>query len=216
MHPDPVIEAMCRQLVIEHGAHTILLYGSRANGTHTPDSDYDIAAFAPVSDLRRVTGVLAEGFSDIFVYPEATLQDITDDLLRLRGSTVLLQRGHEGAAFLDRLEGRFLAGPAKLSITEERARKDWLVKMAARSRRGDPEGNFRRAWLLTSALEDYFVFRQAWFQGPKKALAWLSVHDRKGHALFVDALAPESDTDSIDRLVQHVIEGVQHGGKRDA
>jgi len=36
--------------------------------------------------------------------------------------------------------------------------------MALRMRRSDIEGNFRRAWLLTALLEDYFRLRGMWYQ----------------------------------------------------
>lgn len=61
MHSDPVVEATIQTLVRDHAAHTILLYGSRANATHTSDSDHDIAAFAAVTQVERVTDLAGAG-----------------------------------------------------------------------------------------------------------------------------------------------------------
>lgn len=207
MHADPVIEALCHRLVAEHAAHTVLLYGSRARGTHTPDSDYDVAAFAPRPALLRITDRVGPAHLDVFVYPEATLASVTDELLRLRGARVLLQRDDGGADhFLARLDAHHAAGPPALSADEQRARIDWLAKMAQRMRRGDAEGHFRRVWLLTALLEDYFVLRRRWYEGPKQALAWLARHDEPAHALFTQALQPGADDEAIDRLVARVVD----------
>lgn len=204
MHQDPVIEATCLRLEREYAAHTILLYGSRADGTHTADSDYDIAAFAPIAEALRVTDLVGDCYLDVFVYPDSTLESYTDELLRLRNSHILRQRGDEADGFIKRLDSYFHAGPASLSANEAQVRRNWLMKMATRSRRGDTEGNFRRVWLLTSVLEDYFALRQRWYEGPKKALAWLSQHDPETHTLVTKALAPGASHEDIDKLVRHV------------
>jgi hypothetical protein len=187
--------------------HTILLYGSRGNNTHTTDSDYDIAAFGPVSEVQRLTESTGAAYLDVFVYPECMLLEASEDLLRLRGSVVLLERDRSAARLLAGLDERFAAGPTKLNPGEQQARRDWLKKMAQRMRRGDAEGDFRRAWLLTALLEDYFVLRAIWYEGPKKALAWLRINDEVGLRLFTTALAPGSPPEAIDRLVEYVASG---------
>lgn len=206
MDPDLVIEGLCRRLVAEHAAHTVLLYGSRARGTHSPDSDYDVAAFAPRPALLRITDRVGPAYLDVFVYPEATLASASDELLRLRGARVLLQRDDGADRFLARLDAHYVAGPPAISADEQRARIDWLAKMAQRMRHGDAEGHFRRAWLLTALLEDYFVLRGRWYEGPKLALAWLARHDEPTHALFAMALQPGADDATIDRLVAWVVD----------
>ena len=207
MHADPVIEALRARLVRDHAVHTVLLYGSRANGTCTPDSDYDVAAFGPVPDTQRITHAVGDAYLDVFVYPESMLRDPPDDLLRLRGSSIVMQRDAEASAFLECLDARFDAGPTGLNPGEVQARCDWLQKMAVRMRRGDAEANFRRAWLLTALLEDYFVLRGRWYEGPKKSLAWLKANDPSGLALFEVALAPGAAPETIDGLVRHVMAG---------
>ncbi len=204
MRVDPVIEAVCQRLVREHAVHTVVLYGSRANNTHTADSDYDIAAFGPLPEVHRVTDAIVGAYLDVFVYPEQMLREASDDLLRLRGSVVLVDSQGGAARLLEDLSTRFAAGPAKLNQSEVQARRDWLRKMAQRMLRGDAEGNFRRAWLLTSLLEDYFVLRQRWYEGPKKALAWLETNDQAGLSHFKAALLPGAPAQAIDHLVRHV------------
>jgi hypothetical protein len=77
--------------------------------------------------------------------------------------------------------------------------------MALRMRRPDIEGNFRKAWLLTALLEDYFCIRGMWYQGPKKAFQWLQASDLETYRAFDEALKPVASFDSVDRVVDRVV-----------
>ena len=204
MNTDPLLQQVCQSLIEERGAHTILLYGSRADGSATETSDYDLAAFAPIGavlrDARRVDG----SFLDVFVYPEAELQTCREDQLRFRGSQILLQRSSEADEFLTKLDELFAKGPERLSPDEIAARMVWAEKMLERAQRGDVEGNYRRVWLLYALLEDYFQIRGKWYQGPKKALKWLEAFDPVTHGLFASALMPGAGPESVGALVRHV------------
>jgi predicted nucleotidyltransferase len=201
---DPVLRKVCDDLVTVHGAHTILLYGSRADGSATHDSDYDLAAFAPTEKTMRDARLMNGAYLDIFVYPESMLKNPGEELLKLRGSRVILQRVGEADAFLRALDQLFERGPERLPPDEIQARKIWALKMASRSQRGDTEGNFRRAWLLVALLEDYFLIRGRWYQGPKKALLWLQECDPATWQAFSSALQPNASQESINNLATHL------------
>ncbi|GHB13813.1 nucleotidyltransferase domain-containing protein [Salinicola rhizosphaerae] len=186
-------------------AHTILLYGSAANGTATPESDLDIAAFGPVERAVREAYVHEGIFVDGFVYSESVLRDPEDEHLRFRGAIILLQHRGTADAFMGLLERKWVAGPAALPADEQQARRVWIEKMLRRTRRGDAEGNYRRAWLLTSLLEDYFLLRNLWFEGPKKALLWLERHDPVSAEAISAALVPGADFAAIERAAQRVL-----------
>lgn len=205
MPSDPILQCICDELVSNYGAHTILLYGSQADGSATQDSDYDVAAFAPIPttirDVRTASGV----YLDAFVYPEGTLLAASQDLLRLRGAKVAMQRGQQATQFLHELECLFSRGPERLPQDELQARQAWALKMTARTQRGDAEGNYRRVWLLYALLEDYFQLRHLWYEGPKKALRWLQAHDKCAHQAFVTALEPNAGHESILALANLVV-----------
>jgi Polymerase beta, Nucleotidyltransferase len=203
---DPFLSSICDTLVRKDQAHTILLYGSRADSSANEHSDYDIAAFArrerTVRDARRV----GKNFLDVFLYPEAVLQTPGPEHLPLRGSQVLLQRGQEATQFLEYLEDIHRKGPEPLGLDEISARLTWAKKMALRARRPDIEGNYRRTWLLTALLEDYFHIRAMWYEGPKKAIKWLSAHDLEIYNAFDRALKIDTSFDAIDALVKCFVE----------
>lgn len=201
----PWLRTLCNELVQDGGAHTVLLYGSRANGSEDQDSDCDIAAFAPREDTGRDTRVVDGVFLDVFVYPELVLlQQPASEFLKLRQSVVLVQRAQEADRFLQGLQALFAQGPPALPADEARARRSWAWKMVARMERGDAEGHYRRAWLLTSLLEDYFALRGLWYEGPKKALQCLGERDPAVAIALKSALQPGALPASIHHAVRLV------------
>ena len=204
MRPDPILDQVCKELVATHAVHTILLYGSRADGSAGADSDYDVAAFGPIDKSFRVARLVDGAYLDVFVYPEALLLEPTEEYLKLRGSHVVLQRGAEAEDFLGKLEEIFRRGPEPLPSDEIEARKVWAHKMAARMRRADLEGNYRRVWLLTALLEDYFHIRGLWYQGPKKSLRWLEQFDVPTYDAMRLALEPNASAEAVFSLVHLV------------
>jgi predicted nucleotidyltransferase len=200
-----LLEHICSDLRVRGHAHTILLYGSRATGTENKDSDYDIAAFAERSNTLRDTRVVAGQFLDVFLYSETVLASPSVDYLKLRQSVVLLQRGNEANEFLAGLETIFRKGPEPLSADEILARRTWAWKMVRRIERNDVEGNYRRAWLLTALLEDYFVIRGRWFEGPKTALRWLLENDPVTRDAFEVALQPGAPIAAIRNVVGNAV-----------
>jgi predicted nucleotidyltransferase len=210
MHPDPIFDQVCKQLVAAHAVHTMLLYGSRADGSASRDSDYDVAAFAPIERSFRVARLVDGAYLDVFVYPEALLFKPSEEHLKLIGSRVVLQRGTEAEDFLSRLDEIYRRGPEPLPSDEIAARKVWAHKMVARMRRADPEGNYRRVWLLTALLEDYFQLRGLWFEGPKKSLRWLEQFDVPTFDAMRAALEPNASEEAVSSVVRLVV------GKLDA
>jgi hypothetical protein len=209
MHSDPVLTYICEQLATRHSAHTVMLYGSRADGSATADSDYDVVAFAPIEDALRDARLHEGDYLDIFIYPESVLAKPTGEYLHLRQAKVLQQRGDEGDAFLAQLDTLFQQGPDSLPSDEIAARLTWIHKMLARMQRGDAEGNYRRAWLLFSLLEDYFQLRRQWYQGPKKSLALLRQTAPEIYAKFAAALEPGASADAVQVLAIAVVDGIK-------
>jgi polymorphic toxin system nucleotidyltransferase-like protein len=201
------IAALLRQ---EHKCHAAILYGSRARGDAGPASDYDVAGFADVTAVERITGAWRSGYLDIFVYPESKLTP-SAEMLHMRGGKVLFQRDRAGDEFLAALEAVHAAGPEALPESELAARRNWAWKMLDRARVGDPEGNYRRAWLLTALLEDYFHLRTLWYEGSKKSLAYLARCEPDVYAKFEAALLAGAGLEQVAELVEAVV-----GARREA
>lgn len=209
--PEPMEPTELRTLVETlrqaHGAHTALLYGSLADGSAGPESDIDLALFAPIAQVRRDARWHQGRALDVFVHPETVLAEPSAEQLYLRGAQVLAQRGDEATRFLAQLETLHAAGPQPLASDEAQARRVWVAKMLQRLRRGDAEGDYRRHWLLMMALEDYFALRTLWYPGPKKALVWLAREAPDHHALCAAALRPGASDETIAAWMAAVVDG---------
>jgi len=210
MHPEPILDQVCQELIAAHAVHTILLYGSRADGSAGSDSDYDVAAFGPIDKSFRIARLVDGAYLDVFVYSEVLLLEPTEEYLKLRGSHIVMQCDIQAEDFLSKLEKIFRRGPEPLPFDEIEARKVWAHKMVARILRGDLEGNYRRVWLLSALLEDYFHLRGMWYQGPKKALRWLQEFDKPTYDAMRLALEPNASKETVSLLVHLVV------GKPDA
>jgi hypothetical protein len=184
-----------------YGCHTAILYGSRAIGDPKPTSDFDIAGFAATASVERIAGKWRTSYVDAFIYPESRLESPDQDLLSLCSGLVLFERDGAGQRLLDQLQQLQLKGPAALSENEAIVRRRWAWKMLERAETEDAEGNFRRAWLLTALLEDYFALRNMWYQGPKKSLAYLRSEASDVYNAFEIALRPGASLGAVRNAV---------------
>jgi hypothetical protein len=201
-HAEPMLDRLVARLGDGEGCHTIILYGSRARGDAGPDSDYDLIGFRDLEGPPvRETGVRDGALLDIFIYPTQRLAEANADVLHVRGGRVLRDRDGQGAAFLARLDALFAAGPVPLPVDQIMARRDWAWKMLDRARRGDVEGNFRRAWLLTEQLETFFLLRNEWYLGSKAALGLLQAEHPSIYVALKRALEPAASLAEIEALV---------------
>ena len=197
--------ALIEDLRRDHGVHTLILYGSRARGDATTESDVDVAGFAEVSETVRDARLWNGMFLDAFVYPTALATAPDADMLKLCGGRVLLDEQELAVPLLEQLAALDRKGPPTLPESELQMRRVWARKMLARVRRGDVEAHYRRHWLLYQLLEDYYALRGEWYRGPKLALAALQLRAPATFAAFERALAPDGSLDALDALVDHVV-----------
>ena len=205
MNDDPLIGQIAEELRTRYDCHTVILYGSRARGEEQPSSDYDLlgirAGGQKIRDARRWNGA----YLDLFIYPEELISRPDETMLQWLGGVVLFQKDQVGDTLLARLEHMYSAGPAPLPEDERETRRVWAGKMLERAREDDIEAKYRRAWLLTALLEDYFQLRDRWYLGPKKSFQWLKEHDPATYTAFDLALQPTASFEQIGVLIARVI-----------
>jgi len=202
---DPILRHAFFELTTRYDCHTVILYGSRARGDFTDDSDYDLVGIREAGETARI-GELIEGrFLDAFVYPEAKFSENEEKLLRIRGGKILVERNDFGKKLLARIESRYERGPEKLLEDERIAQATWVRKNLARAKRGDIEGDFRRAWLLHELLAFHFESADRWYRGPKEGFRELAEKDPVGYRLYAEALRTPTDLPALERIVNHFL-----------
>jgi hypothetical protein len=198
-----LLNLLRRYLTEQFGCHTAILYGSRARDDWDALSDIDVIAFRDAGEAGHIAHRWHDLYLDLFIYPTATKP--APDWLRLHGGRVLFQRGSDGDEILAAVGGMLAAGPEHLSADDARTGRLWAEKMLARAEKDDPEGDYRRHWLLTALLEDYFALRGRWYLGPKRSLALLQREEPRDFAVFCRALEPSASIADIRAAVVMVI-----------
>ncbi len=185
-----------------HQAHTIILYGSRARGDATAESDIDVAGFADVAETYRDARLWNHVFLDGFVYPTHVVEQApTEEMLKLWGGRIMLDERNLAQTLLRRIQELEQLPVKALSEAEKQVRRVWAQKMLSRIRRGDVEAHYRYHWLLFQLLEDHYPMIARRYPGPKRALADLAGRDPGTFAAFARALAPGAPLEAVEALV---------------
>ena len=207
---DPAIPwgELVAEILRRHGAHTVILYGSRARGDDTATSDVDMIAVRATGGPHRDVAAWRGLSLDVHVHDEAGLAALieqrTPDLVHAR---VLAQREGYGDAVVARVRERLAIPPVPLSDDDWRALWAWATKMRARVRHPDATlAAFHRATLLVEALPSWAQVRRRWFFGGKAALGEFSRTDPALHAAWVAAASPTADAAAFDRLLERVFD----------
>jgi predicted nucleotidyltransferase len=203
---DQLLEEITSLLIKEHGCHTVILYGSRTRDESDSTSDYDIVAIREEGEIEKDCRMLGNAYLDAFIYPEAYIKQPDEFLTRIRGGSVIKQKGSVGDKLLTKVKEIFDMGPQKTPAWEKQEIKLWLPKMLARAERDDTEGNFRRHWLLHESLNSYFRLNDLWYLGPKESFAWLKSNDPKVYTAFNSALEVDADISIIRSLVNLIVD----------
>ena len=183
------VENILNYLYGTYAPKTLILYGSYADGTDGPDSDFDaliLANHQAYHDVSTVDGVRL----DVWVYPadHFDADDALEEAVTIEDGIVLHDPEGLGAALKARVRAYLAAQPGK-SAEDNAASIAWCRKMLARTARADAEGLYRWHWLLTESLEIACDLLHQPYRGPKKALRWLEKARSDVYAPYARALA---------------------------
>jgi predicted nucleotidyltransferase len=197
------LSGLVYEMTNKHNCHTIIIYGSRARGTHNENSDIDLACFKengePYTDCRLREGL----YLDAWIYPDNHILEPGENLKLLNGK-VLVQKENFGDALLKKVNEFYKKGPEKLKDTERMLEITWCQKTLKRALRGDIEGNYRRLGLISSLLEYYFKLGNKWYLGPKDSLSWLKENDPNIYKCFELLFASPERNDYLEEAVEFV------------
>lgn len=202
---DNLINSVKDYLIKKYSCHSIIIYGSFANGSYTEESDIDLLCFSDNPERENDTSIFNGRRIDAWIYKTENMNNSTQ-FLHVLGGKILLDERNLCTNFLNDIDKQFKEGPKKLSSEQKEFLKSWLKKMLKRAKKGDIEGNFRYHWMLNDSLEIYFNIKDRWYLGPKKSLQWLLHNDKEAYSIFDDALKINADITEIERLIQFIVE----------
>ncbi|MFM9890177.1 MAG: nucleotidyltransferase domain-containing protein [Rickettsiales bacterium] len=200
------------------GCHTIILFGSRAKGTHGPDSDWDVLAISRGGHQNWYHGKL-DGVGEVsaYIYPEShvpydpqnpsPLYDMY--FARLRHGRVLVEENGAGQAIIARAKTMYQQGVAKPPpYLEDRFRYVAFVHgiKGMLSEKKTPEEKFLlRCETLPFSITLYFKMRKMWRMSYGDTFAYMQKADAKGYALLMRALQPDASVDIVAQWLEHAM-----------
>ena len=196
-------EQLTAELVQRFAVRVVLLYGSCARGTSTPESDVDVVCF--VADERRFpTTYCWQGcVIDAWLHPLADARD-ERAFLKLHDGRLLLDEAGVGASLLARVQAQLAQPPSRLCDEEAERLRVWLWRMLRRAQRNDVSGHYRRHWLLYELLDVWCVLQGVRNLGPDLALRELAQRAPQTHAALCGALSPDANFKALERAVSSV------------
>lgn len=201
---DPFLTALVAELIKNHRCHTVILYGSRARGDFTNQSDYDVMGVRKAGKKFRIAEKRHGLYMDIFIFSEKNLKKIGEEFLYMKGGQIIYQKGNFGTNFLKKLNAASKKKYIPLPSDEIKARRVWLHKMLDRISQTDIEGNYRRSWLHEALLVEYFNIRKQRYLGSKQSFAWLKKNDAEVYQLFDEVLKNPLNLNPLKTLVERV------------
>ena len=201
---DSITKLAVKEVVEKYSPHTVVVYGSRARGDSTIESDIDIACFCDsintFEDIRQFNGVCL----DASVYPTEAMRD-TNRFLKFDKALCAVDELGFGKKLLQRVRVRVQDGPVPLDQRDKLSIVELRLKSLKRASKGDIEGNYKRSWLQFSLLETYFLLRGMWYLGPKQSLIWLMKNDQAAYALFDDVYQSPQNYDALKKLTYYTV-----------
>jgi predicted nucleotidyltransferase len=201
---DPNIESIIRHLKSKHKCHTALLYGSRARGTTTATSDFDILGISQNGPKTRITKKKNGVYWDVYVYAEKDLKKLNEQYIGLRDSKILFESKKYGKKLVGRIQKLLKKPFVPEPKYEIEASKEWAKKQLDRISVGDVHGLYRRVELMSATVGDYFKIRRKQFFGPKAGLLWIQKNDPRTFNLFNKSLKDPTNMNLLKQLVKRV------------
>lgn len=181
----------------------IVTYGSFSFGMNDAYSDFDCMIIVEQKNSSHDDTVIDDIPLDCFIFTrsEVTGEDI-DPFLTVYDGTVVLDTD-DIAADLKKRVRTYVAEHSVIPDDEKAFILSWIRKTVRRVEKNDDEGNYRALAFLRESITDYFLLRDMFYLGSKKAVAYLKENDAAGYQLYHDAIT-ERTNDAIKRWAEYV------------
>lgn len=167
-------------------------------------SDFDCMIIVDQKDSSYDDTVIDDIQLDCFIFTkdEVLGGDLTAFLTVYDGNIVM--DTDEIAADLKARVRNYVEEHSVISADEKKFIISWIRKTMHRVEKNDDEGNYRALAFLWESITDYFLLRDMFYFGSKKAVAYIKENDAEGYRLYHEAITARTNT-AIREWANHVI-----------
>lgn len=197
------MEIIYQYLKAQYQPLAIVTYGSFQAGTNDEYSDYDCMVIVDEKERRHDSSVIDGIQLDCFIFTRAEVsgEDI-DAFLTVYDGSIILDTDGIAAGLKERVRA-YVAANSVIPEEEKEFIAGWIHKTMHRAKKKDDEGSYRALAFLWESLTDYFLLRNRFYFGSKKAVAYLKEHDPAGYGLYHAAIT-ERTNDAIKAWAEYV------------
>lgn len=171
---------------------TIAVYGSYADGTYDPYSDFDCLLIVKSKDRMHDDTIIDGVLLDCFLYSEQEMeQENIETFIPLYDAKLVYDTGM-GQAVQSKVRN-YVQSHSMHNPEEKHFLVSWIKKTLKRMEKSDTEGHFRAIAFLAESLEDYCILRDRFYFGSKKTIRFLQEEDVQGFLLFRKAITIRSN-----------------------
>lgn len=182
----------------------IVTYGSFSCGMNDAYSDFDCMVIVDEKDKSHDDTVIDGIPLDCFIFTRNEVQgEDLDAFLTVYDGNIVLDTDEIAAELKNRVRN-YVAEHSVIPDDEKKFIISWIRKTMRRVEKNDDEGNYRALAFLWESITDYFLLRDMFYFGSKKAAAYLIENDTDGYQLYHDAISERTNA-AIRKWADHVI-----------
>lgn len=182
----------------------IVTYGSFSCGMNDEYSDYDCMIIVERKDSSHDDTVIDGIQLDCFIFTkDEVLGEDLDAFLTVYDGKIVLDTDEIAANLKIRVRN-YVEEHSVIPADEKKFIISWIRKTMHRVEKNDDEGNYRALAFLWESITDYFLLRDLFYFGSKKAVAYLKEKDAEGYRLYHEAITDRTNT-AISEWANHVI-----------
>jgi len=212
----------------EYDCHTVILYGSRAQGKAKPTSDWDILGLndwpteaylhEKLEGVGEINGYIYPESMAVFdpIYPSRIFNPANVFATRLQHGLVLIEKDTLGTDIVERAKRFAASGPGAPSEALVKNMNYYLFKMRLETyldpekplKDGLPEvlRDYVRREVQLNSFQHYFRLRGMWAPAPIDGYEYLKEHDYQALDAFERANAPTATYQDFESLFHIVMD----------
>lgn len=196
MHKDgDSMNEIIEYLKNEYKPLAIVLYGSYIAGTNDGYSDFDCMLIVQEKTKKHDDSVIGGIQLDCFIFSEEDIKNEgTDTFLAVYDGVILIDTDNLAANLKKRVR-QYVKEHSFVDNEEKEFIISWIRKTMHRVEKNDDEGNYRALAFLGESLADYFLLRDLFYFGSKKAVSYLKKYDFDGYELYHRAITERTNND---------------------